>query len=127
MFDLVNDVDAYSQFLPWCEWSRVESKKDNVVEASLGVSLAGMRKHFSTRNRLEPPHSIEMSLLEGPFKRLEGRWSFEDLPGGGSEVALSLEFEVAASALGFAFELVFEEVARQQVTAFARRADAVYG
>ena len=126
MFDLVNDIGGYPQFLPWCEWSRVESAGDGFVEASIGVALAGFRKSFRTRNRLERPRSIQIGLVEGPFKRLEGRWIFEDLGSDRSRVTLMLDFEVAPSPLKFAFELLFEEVARQQVAAFARRADALY-
>lgn len=126
MFALVNDVEAYPQFLHWCSSTRVISRSDDLVIAEVEVSLAGIRQRFSTRNTLEPPHRIDISLQNGPFRKLEGDWRFTNTERG-SKVSLSLEFSVSISPIGFVLSRVFEEIARSQMDAFIKRARSVYG
>jgi ribosome-associated toxin RatA of RatAB toxin-antitoxin module len=127
MFDLVNDVESYPQFLHWCRGARVDAANERSMDAVVDIGLGGIHKSFKTRNTLDPPHRIDVSLIEGPFRRLEGAWVFRDLPEGGCEVELSLDYEVSHGPLGVVFAAVFEEVARSQMNAFIRRADRVYG
>lgn len=127
MFDLVNDVESYPEFLHWCRGARVESARDGVVEAVLEIGIAGVHKSFRTRNTLTEGESIKIELVSGPFKHLDGWWRFADLPDGGSEVSLELRFEVAASPLAVIFSGLFEELARSQMTAFVARAKERYG
>jgi len=126
MFALVNDVAAYPEFLHWCSGARIVSRAESHVIAEVDVSLAGIRQSFTTRNLLEPPHRIDIRLLNGPFRKLEGDWRFTDNERG-STVSLSLEFSVSISPLGFVLGRVFEEIARSQMDAFIRRARSVYG
>ena len=79
MFELVSDIDAYSQFLPWCGGARVLSRGQDEMVASIDFSVSGVCKSFTTRNRLKPGREISMQLVEGPFSQLEGRWRFEPL------------------------------------------------
>jgi ribosome-associated toxin RatA of RatAB toxin-antitoxin module len=127
MFELVDDIESYPKFLPWCQRASVQLRSGEVVEATLDIGLGGVNKQFSTRNRLTQSDRIDIELLKGPFKSLEGTWTFEGHEDGGSEVKLVLEFEVAHSPLNMVFALLFEEVARSQVLAFVGRAEALYG
>jgi ribosome-associated toxin RatA of RatAB toxin-antitoxin module len=127
MFDLVDDISSYPEFLPWCQSATVQRRTENLAEATLEVGVAGVQKQFSTRNRLDRPHRIEIQLLKGPFKSLEGAWTFDDHDESGSKVGLALNFEVAASPLQMVFGVLFEEIVRSQVTAFIDRAKAKYG
>jgi ribosome-associated toxin RatA of RatAB toxin-antitoxin module len=127
MFDLVNDVAAYPKFLHWCAGARVESVGDKHIEATIDIGIAGLHKSFRTRNALEPPKRITMELVSGPFSHLHGAWEFTDAATGGSEIELSLDYEISHSPLGFVLAKVFDEVARSQMSAFVRRADEVYG
>ncbi len=127
MFDLVSDVEAYPQFLHWCRGAKVVRSGDGFVEARLDIGIRGIYKSFTTRNTLERPERLTIELVSGPFRRLNGAWRFEDLEEGGSQVSLSLTFEVAASPLAMVFSMVFEELARQQMTAFVQRAHKIYG
>jgi ribosome-associated toxin RatA of RatAB toxin-antitoxin module len=127
MFDLVNDIAAYPQFLHWCRGATVHHASQQWVEATLEIGAGGLHKEFSTRNHLERPRRIAIELLNGPFSALEGEWQFVETAGGGCEVSLSLDFEVASTPLKFVFERVFEELARSQMNAFVDRADEVYG
>lgn len=127
MFDLVNDVEAYPEFLHWCRGARIERRDGDALEAVLDIGVGGVHKRFRTRNTLKPPREIEIELVSGPFRRLDGKWSFADVESGGSEVSLVLEFEVVASPLSMIFSTVFEELARSQMNAFVERARQLYG
>lgn len=127
MFDLVNDIESYSRFLHWCSGARVDVRQGNTVEATLDIGVLGFRQSFRTRNTLLRPTRIQIELVSGPFRRLRGEWKFADLPEGGSDVSLALQFEVTVSPFGVLFSKVFEELAGAQMNAFTERAAAVYG
>ena len=127
MFDLVNDIEAYPEFLPWCEKATVEYSSADRVEATLHIGVGPVRKRFSTRNRLARPRRIEISLLEGPFRKLTGEWRFETVAAGGCDIVLALDFDMSSLPLKFLFEPIFEEAARSQMDAFVTRAGALYG
>ena len=127
MFDLVNDVEAYPGFLPWCESATVEHASADRLEATLHVGVGPVRKRFSTRNRLDRPRRIEIELLQGPFRKLTGEWRFDDVAGDGCDVVLALDFEMSSLPLKLVFEAIFEELARSQIDAFVTRAGEVYG
>jgi ribosome-associated toxin RatA of RatAB toxin-antitoxin module len=127
MFDLVNDVEAYPEFLHWCRGARIEASGEGTVDAAIDVGLGGFYKTFKTRNTLERPHRIGIALISGPFRRLEGAWEFADSAGSGADIGLMLDYEVSHSSLGLVFATVFAEVARSQMNAFVERARHVYG
>lgn len=127
MFALVDDIESYPEFLPWCHSSCVHKREANIVEASLEVTSLGVQKTFSTRNTLTPHSQITLALLDGPFKKLEGIWSFTQLGDDGCKVALHLEYEYGASWAHIAFGAVFSHIAGQLVDAFVGRANAVIG
>jgi ribosome-associated toxin RatA of RatAB toxin-antitoxin module len=127
MYELVNDVESYPQFLHWCRGARVLGRGPDFVEATVDIGLAGIHKSFTTRNTLDPPHSITVALVAGPLRHLSGSWRFESTPEGGCRVSLDLDFAVAVSPLSFVFSTVFEEIARSQMQAFIDRARVVYG
>lgn len=127
MFDLVNGVDHYPAFLPWCRAGRAERRGENVVEATLDIAWAGFVKSFTTRNTLHSPEKIHLQLAKGPFRHLEGRWLFESSAQDPCKVSLELEFELAGSLLDAMFKPVFYMIANSMVDAFCKRADALYG
>ena len=127
MFDLVNDIAAYPEFLNWCQGSRVESSTETEVVASLEVGLGGFKKRFTTRNTLRAPEQIDVELVSGPFRSLRGTWRFEEQPDSGCLVKLELDFEVAHTPLDMMFAMLFEEIVRSQITAFTARAELLYG
>ncbi|MDD4914480.1 MAG: type II toxin-antitoxin system RatA family toxin [Methylococcales bacterium] len=127
MFDLVDDIESYPKFLPWCSGSRVLRREDNIVEGEIQISRAGFNKSFSTRNRLDKGGKIYLSLLEGPFSALEGVWSFMPLREDASKISLDLEFEISGKLASLAFGPVFNQICNTMVTSFTQRAKAVYG
>lgn len=127
MFALVDDIESYPFFLPWCDGASVHARNDNVVEASIDISSMGVRKTFTTTNILTPNSEIQLQLLDGPFERLEGHWQFQALGDEGSKVSLKLEIEYKGGWAHIAFGTVFSQVANQLVDAFCERAKTVYG
>ena len=127
MFNLVNDVESYPQFLPWCRSTRVLSRDEDEVRASIEVAKGGIHKSFTTCNRLQPHKMIEIRLIEGPFKHLEGFWRFQSLRDAGCKVSLDMDFEFANTLLRMTVGPVFSQIANSMVDAFCRRAVQVYG
>lgn len=127
MFQLVNGIEDYPKFLPWCKESRILSRTEDEVRAMLDLERAGIRHSFTTCNRLQKNKMIEIRLLDGPFRQLEGFWRFDDLSGQFCKITLDLEFEFSNKLIGIAFGPVFHQVANTLVDAFCKRAEKVYG
>jgi ribosome-associated toxin RatA of RatAB toxin-antitoxin module len=127
MFDLVADVEKYPEFLHWCSGARIDARQGSTIEATLDIGVLGFRHSFRTRDTMRRPDRILIELISGPFRRLRGEWKFTDLQAGGSEVSLSLAFEVTVSPFGVVFSRMFEEVAGAQMDAFTARASKLYG
>lgn len=127
MYALVDDIEAYAEFLPWCDASRVLSRNDEEVRGVLELAHGGVHKSFTTRNRLQKNKMIEIRLVEGPFRHLEGFWRFEALAENACKVRLDLDFEFTNKLVALAFGPVFNRIANTLVDAFCKRAVAVYG
>lgn len=126
MFDLINDIEAYPQFMDGCVGARILVRGDDWLEARLELSKAGVSQSFVTRNQLQPPHSMTLELVDGPFKFLIGEWRFTPLGDKACKVSLSLAFELQNRLLGLAVGKLFEAVSSKQVDALCARARAVY-
>ena len=130
MFALVDDVESYPQFLPWCKSATVWSRDDDEVRASVELAKGAIQKSFTTLNRLQHNKMIEMRLIEGPFHHLEGFWRFDGLgerEASACKVMLDLEYEFSNALLAMTVGPVFNQVANKLVDAFCQRAEAVYG
>lgn len=127
MFELVNAIEDYPRFLPWCQSSSIISRTDKEVIASLDISWKGIHKSFSTRNILCPYDKIEICLVNGPMHKLDGTWEFLALDEHASKILLDLEFEFTGSIVDRLFQPVFQHIANTLVDAFSRRAIELYG
>ena len=127
MYGLVADVDGYHTFLPWCGGSRVLSKDGDTVTAAINIAISGVHKTFTTRNIGIPGKRLEIRLLEGPFRFLEGHWRFESLGDAGCKVTLDLEFEFSNPVTRLVVGPVFHHIANGLVESFRVRADEVFG
>ena len=126
MFDLVDDIESYPQFLPWCEASEILVRHQGLVEARLDLAHGGIRKSFTTRNTCEGKESMKMKLVDGPFNRLEGVWTFQPLREDASKISLDLEFEITGKLAGMAFGPLFGQICNSLVGAFSQRARGLY-
>lgn len=122
MFDLVNDIERYPEFLPWCADASVASRSEHEVVATLAIRRAGLKQSFTTRNQLEPPERVTLNLLDGPFEYFEGVWRFTPLAASACKVALDLDFEYSGRLMRVALGPVFNRSADAMVDAFCARA-----
>lgn len=127
MFELVNSIEDYPRFLPWCFGSTVLHRDDKEVEATLEIVWSGIHKSFATRNHLHPYERIEITLLKGPFRHLEGRWVFTAVGEHECKVDLELEFDLAGGLFDRLFQPVFHHIANSLVDLFCKRAVEIYG
>lgn len=127
MFALVDDIERYPEFLPWCSAARVLSRSGDEVRAMLALSKSGVEKSFTTCNRNQKNKMIEVSLVEGPFRHLRGFWRFDALGETGCKVSLDMDFEFSSRVLGMVVGPVFTQVAGSLVVSFQNRAVQVYG
>jgi ribosome-associated toxin RatA of RatAB toxin-antitoxin module len=127
MFVIVDDVAAYAEFLPWCNDSKVHTRTDEVVEATLELHKGALSNHFTTRNTRTEFSAIDIALVGGPFRVLGGGWEFKDLGDDGCKVALELEFEFSSMLVDMMFGAFFEDTCNSMVDAFTRRAVSIFG
>lgn len=126
MFDLVNDIEAYPQFMDGCTGAKILARGEDWLEARLELSKAGVSQSFITRNQLQPPASMSLELVDGPFKYLRGVWRFSPLGETACKISFELEFELQNRLLGMAVGKLFEGISNKQVDAFYTRAKQVY-
>jgi ribosome-associated toxin RatA of RatAB toxin-antitoxin module len=127
MFKLVADIDHYKDFLPWCCGSRVLDRKNGEVLAEIQVAYGPIKTAFTTRNETHPNSQIDMHLVHGPLKQLEGKWYFEQASRGSTRVSLDLRFELAHMVLGVLLGEILSETAEVLLLSFKERARALYG
>ena len=122
MFELVSDIAAYPQFLPWCSGTQILSQQGEELDARISFSVSGVSQSFTTRNQLRPGTEIAMQLVDGPFSELQGRWRFQPLGNAGSKISLFLEYDFSSKMVALAVGPVFNKIANTLVDAFQKRA-----
>lgn len=127
MFELVDHIEAYPAFLPWCQEAVIKERTEREVIATLQIAWKGVHKTFTTRNILDPYGRMQIQLLDGPLKQLNGIWQFHTLSDVASKVTLDLEFEFSGSWIDTLFQPIFQQIANTLVEAFCKRAVELYG
>lgn len=127
MFDLVDKIEHYPEFLPWCGGSEVKNREANTMVAAIHIDYMHIKQSFSTQNISTPPNLIKMQLLDGPFKQLDGEWRFKALNAEACKIEFMLHYEFSSKLLGTVLEPVFNYIANSFVEAFIQRAEQVYG
>ena len=130
MYDLVNDIESYPDFLPWCGGARVVQRAVNEMVAEIDIKFKGVSQSFSTRNRISEPTQdavgeINMELVSGPFKNLSGQWSFKGIDDLGCRVMFSLSYEFSNALLEKILGPIFNSIASTFVDSFVTRAQKV--
>lgn len=126
MFELVEAVEEYPAFLPWCGGVEVLEHDADRAVVRIDIDFRGVSAHFTTANRNERPWRITMALRDGPFRKLDGTWNFRALAEVACKIEFALEYEFATQALEVAVGPVFGYVADGFIDAFVRRAESVY-
>lgn len=123
MFALVDAIEAYPQFLPWCRATAVLHRDVARTRATLHIDYHGVRQSFTTENAKNEPVEMRIALVDGPFRTLEGSWRFSALGASGCKVELNLKYEFSSRVLEKLVGPVFGHIAGTLVEAFVRRAD----
>jgi ribosome-associated toxin RatA of RatAB toxin-antitoxin module len=127
MFALVADIERYPEFVPWVVGARILKREDDGIIGQLEMERAGVREKFTTRNVLEPPSRMSLALVEGPFRLLDGLWTFEPLADRGTKVRLTIRFEFKNPLTAMLLSRAFEKNCADMVDAFVLRARSTYG
>lgn len=126
MFDLVDRVEDYPQFLPWCGGTELLERTASVTSARIHISYRGIKANFATENPKEAPYRMDIQLREGPFRRLDGGWLFTALGDSGCKVAFKLNYEFSSKVLEKALGPMFNHIASTFVESFVKRANQIY-
>ena len=126
MYALVEDIEAYPVFLPWCAAAVVHERRPGATKATLTVSAGRVRQSFTTQNENRPGEAIAMRLVEGPFRRFAGQWRFVPLAPHACRIEFSLRYEFSSRALARLLAPLFERMAATMVEAFVRRAAQIH-
>lgn len=127
MFNLVDDVAKYPEFLPWCDGTTVIQKSETITHATVNINYHHVKHSFSTENKRNPPVLIEMTLLNGPFEHLDGHWRFIPLSDEACKIEFRLHYTFSHKILERLVGPVFHMIANSFVESFIERADATYG
>lgn len=127
VYTLINDISAYPEFMDGCVGAEILSREDNVMLARLDLAKAGFTYSVTTRNELVPPNSVDMQLVDGPFKAFSGQWTVQPLGDSACKVTLKLDFDLASRALALAARALFNPMADNLVDVVVRRAKQLYG
>ena len=127
MFALVDGVEDYPKFLPWCGGVDVRSRTDDKLTATLQINYHGIRQTFTTENTNRVDESMTMRLVDGPFKLLDGSWKFKALRSDACKIDFDLQYEFSSRLIEGVIGPVFNIIANSFVDSFCKRADAVYG
>lgn len=125
MFALVEDVERYPEFLPWCAGAHVYERTEHVIRARLDIAYRGLRTHVATVNAKEAPRRMTLELVDGPFEYFHGEWRFTPLGDAGCRAELALDYKFASPALQVLLGRVFDHVADTLVERFVERAEAL--
>jgi ribosome-associated toxin RatA of RatAB toxin-antitoxin module len=125
MFDLVADVESYPEFLPWCGGTEVHQRTEQGMVATIRIAYRGLSQSFTTENRHDRPHRIELKLRDGPFSRLLGIWTFKPLTSNACRVDLEMDYEMRSGLIARLLGPVFDQIAQTMVDAFVSRAEAL--
>jgi ribosome-associated toxin RatA of RatAB toxin-antitoxin module len=127
MFVLVNNITDYPKFLPWCKSITIHSQTESEIVATLLMGGAGLEKSFTTTNVIKPDESIDMRLLKGPFRHLEGHWQFQSLGEKGCKISLNMAFQISNPVLRMSLGPMFTKITDNLVDAFVKRANQLHG
>ena len=126
MFDLINDVNSYPEFIPGCAETKILEQNEDSMKASLLISKGGVRQWFTTQNSLARGQFVKMDLVDGPFSNLTGGWTLTPLTEEACKIELNLDFAFSSKLAEMAFGPVFKSIAASMVVAFTQRAKKIY-
>jgi ribosome-associated toxin RatA of RatAB toxin-antitoxin module len=126
IYSIVTDIDAYPEFLNWCSAAEIISESDDEVMAKLSIAYGKLNLNFTTRNVMRVNNCVTMSLVEGPFSKLNGQWTIQGLNDNACKVSLEMDFKFSNILTQKLFGRIFQSVIAAQLDAFQKRAETLY-
>lgn len=127
MYALVEAIELYPEFLPWCSATTIHHRSPQVTEATIEMDFKGIKQRFTTLNKNTPHSIIDLTLKEGPFESLRGQWRFLQLGNAGCKVTFELDYQFSSRAIAAVIGVAFERITHSLLDAFVSRAETVYG
>jgi len=127
MYVLVNDIESYPSFLPWCTEAKILSQQEESLIATLSMALGKIKQSFTTENTMQDGSRIDIELIEGPFKHLSGYWRFIQEDEQSSHIHLHMHFEFKNKIIKHTLGKAFYKVMDTLVDSFVQRAQQIYG
>ena len=127
MYVLVNDIESYPAFLPWCTAAKISNQQKESLTASLSLAVGKIKQSFTTENTMQDGSRINMHLIEGPFKHLSGYWKFNPEDEQSCHIQLHMNFEFKNKIIKHTLGKVFYKVMDSMVESFVQRAQQIYG
>ena len=127
MFELVDRVEDYAKFLPWCGGTDLIERTESKTVATVHINYHGLKSHFTTENAKHPPTRMEIRLKDGPFTQMDGHWQFTPLGNAACKIEFRLRYEFSSKVLEAMLGPVFNHIANTFVESFVKRAQTVYG
>lgn len=127
MYEVVERIDCYPEFLPWCESIEILDRDENQVTAKMNIAYGGLNFGFTTRNHNIPHQRIDLELVEGPFTRMKGQWKFIELSASACKTSIDMEFDFDSGLAKSVIAKVFQKIVSKQLDAFQKRAQQLYG
>ena len=127
MYVLVNDIESYPVFLPWCTAAKISFQQEESLTATLSLALGKIKQSFTTENTMQDGSRIDMQLIEGPFKHLSGYWRFIQEDEQSCYVQLHMHFEFKNKIIKHTLGKAFYKVMDTLVDSFVQRAQQIYG
>tara|TARA_B100000886_G_scaffold340409_1_gene309784 strand:- start:7491 stop:7943 length:453 start_codon:yes stop_codon:yes gene_type:complete len=122
IFDLINNVDKYSSFLPWCSNSSILSNSSSEMTAEIEIAGKPITWKFKTKNNYKVNEIIKIKLVDGPFKNLEGYWKFNSIDDHNTSVSLFLEYEFNSKIIELSLKPIFATIMSSILDSFISEA-----
>ena len=122
IFNLINDIDSYPDYLPWCTKTEVIEKPDHSIIGKIFISKSFINWNFSTKNIIKKNESISLELVDGPFESLNGKWSFSVIDGFNTRVSLEINYKFKSSLIELSIEPIFTSIMNSILKSFIQEA-----
>tara|TARA_B100000900_G_scaffold353125_1_gene321087 strand:- start:479 stop:916 length:438 start_codon:yes stop_codon:yes gene_type:complete len=122
IFNLINNIDKYPDYLPWCVKTEVEHESKNIINGKIFISKSFIKWSFSTKNTIEKNKSINLSLIDGPFEELNGKWSFIPIDKNNTKVSLDINYKFKNSLIELSIEPIFTSIMNSILQSFISQA-----
>ena len=122
IFNLINDIKSYPDYLPWCTRSEVKEESADIIIGKIFISKSFINWNFSTKNTIKKNESISLELVDGPFESLTGKWLFSSINQFNTRVSLDIDYKFKSSIIELSIEPIFTSIMNSILESFIQEA-----